>query len=470
MIQKISSFKSTKPVLWNMIIFAIAMVISQSAIECFNVVSTLFTLKASGSVWASVLVQIFRYIPTLLSFAIAPIIIKKFNNRLLIVIAEYVSAFVILFVCVIGFIYGTQNITDSEAKNVKAITYTVYVAVIIWNIFNSVRFLALKNIVYRLSVHEKNINIFNRINNFATSFSYLAAALASLGLIHILSYEYICLILGLTYIISALLYNTFVVFDKDVEISSKPKIKKHSKTFIYTAIILISLAVFSSISFVPRIGTNTNFVINLFMEAKTSNSVQHWVTIYLIVVGAALCLGSLVIFLLGKKILISTSIAFVVVTIISSIFYIYAFGGLNTNIGVIAKSSGNSGVIEHTSTWAHEHKNIMLGIFLTSTFIQYFLFSMFLPVYYDYSYRAVPSEKYAFFAAITMILFQLVAFAFSLGMISIFEKINYQTSYLVFAITLTVLVIIATVVSVMLKKRQRSFTKDHNLKPENEML
>ncbi|MEE3928238.1 hypothetical protein V2E24_01435 [Mycoplasmopsis ciconiae] len=472
--KKLLALKESKPILWNMIIFAVAMVISQTAIESFNVTSTLFTLKTTGSVWLTVLVQAARYLPTLIAFGVAPIIIKKINNKSIIVVSEYVSAILIFFVAVVAF--STEGI-DYKDRAITPLIIVIYIAIIIWNIFNSARFLALKNIVYRISEKEENINIYNRINNFATSISYLVAALVSLGLVSLVPFPWICVILGIFYIISQFLYSTLIVYKHNVEISSKPQIKKHSKTIIYTLSILVLLAIFSSITFVPRFGTNTQFMINLFLEIKNSPDVEFWVSIYLIVIGAALCFGSLAIFLLGKKILISTSVIYALITIALAIFFVFAFGGLGTNVGLFGKIESDKGVDYNKAifdqaviTWAHKNKAVMLSVFLIVTFIQYFVFSMFLPVYFDYSYRTVPSDKYAFFAALTMIIFQLMGLIFTVIITVIFNKINFQSAYLFYAVIVGVFVIAATVLSFVLKARQIKFTKDHHIKAENELL
>lgn len=474
-LMKINSFRENKPVVWNMLIFALAMVISQTAIETFNVTSTLYALNNTGQVWMAALVQILRYLPTLIAFAVAPLIIKKFNHRTIIIVSEIISS-ILLFIAVFVAIF---TLNKPELKNAvlgqSPLIITIYIVVILWNVFNAGRFLALKQIVYRISQDEKQINTYNRINNFATSISYLVAAVASLGFVKLIGFQWSTLILAIAYLISAALYRGFKLLDKEVEISSKPQIIRHSKTLIYTFTILVVLALFSAITFVPRFGTNTQFVTNLFLETKNSANVETWVSIYLIVIGVGLCLGSIVIFLLGKKILITTSILFAVVSIALFIFLLFAFGGFKTNIGLFGSFDSNSNLEKARAIlssqlqanidkgiFAYTHQKLVLGIFLLGTFIQYFLFSMFLPVYFDYSYRTIPKEKYAFFAGITMIIFQFMGLVYSITMITLFNKTNYQFSYLFFVVIILVFVGIAVIAYLLLRVRQAKKVQENN--------
>ncbi|MCU9932574.1 hypothetical protein NWQ33_01190 [Mycoplasmopsis cynos] len=125
-----------------------ALIISILGTEAVKLSSSVYIFKLTENFWLVSLFYLFIQLPALIVYIFGPKIVQKFTNKQIIFFADFSSFLVVLIVFVIYFLIDT-NIYGHTFSWILTISSSLY------GLFNSFRFLAIKNIIFYLSNNSR---------------------------------------------------------------------------------------------------------------------------------------------------------------------------------------------------------------------------------------------------------------------------------------------------------------------------
>ncbi|VEU64307.1 hypothetical protein [Mycoplasmopsis cynos] len=291
-----------------------ALIISILGTEAVKLSSSVYIFKLTENFWLVSLFYLFIQLPALIVYIFGPKIVQKFTNKQIIFFADFSSFLVVLIVFVIYFLIDT-NIYGHTFSWILTISSSLY------GLFNSFRFLAIKNIIFYLSNNSHDMKQYNLFNSLGLSFASFLSPILGFLLFKYFPFWATLLLNMITFLTSTSLYLCLKQKKNHIEFIEQHDVEiKTSKNKYLNWTFAISLGFLITILLYPKqAGINQFF-------SFVNYDYKEWTFIFTICIFGFGLIGTLCSFLLNKINAHNRSLYFnIIILVIALLSFIWLF-------------------------------------------------------------------------------------------------------------------------------------------------
>ncbi|VEU59238.1 MFS transporter [Mesomycoplasma neurolyticum] len=389
----------------NLYKYIIAIFISLIGSGAFKLGTSLYMFKFEGNQWNIASMYLLIQIPTLVIYFFSKRI-SKINSKFSLVISDILSLFLLIISIFLYFLYSKES---------KLFSILMIIINSLLGFVHAFRFIHLRNILYYCSSHEKEIKKYNYLNSWATTLSFVFFPFISL-LFSYFNYYFLIIFNICTYLLSGLLYfslslNKKAIVFKNIKNNEKNYSKNKSKWFftIFFSIV-ISLILypkqsgmfqflkFSNFDFIDRNFSSVIIPVLTSIFGVLGTFISHWLNYKMkSKILAIFCICSFLLVLIGFPWL----------------FIILMF---------------------EKNSWF----SLIFYVLIIS--FQQLLFSLLIPIYYNFHYEMFNKEDNAKQLGLSLIFRTLVSSFAILFFTFLSETYNYYYAFMTYLIIILILI------------------------------
>ncbi|AKF41294.1 membrane protein [Mycoplasmopsis canis] len=278
---KINIFNRTK--------YTSALIISVLGTEIMKLSASVYAFKLTESFWFVTLFYLAMQIPSIFVFFFGSKIVNRFKDKQMIFFADF-SSFIVVTSVLITFLSTDLN------HNGHSFSILLLVANAFYSFFNSIRFLAVRNIIFHLSNNNNDMKLYNILNSFGLIFASFLAPILGIFLFKFLPLWVTLSLNMLTYIVSTSLYMSLKVKKNHLEFSKEKDVEiNHTNASRITKwIFATSFGILTATLLFPKQSGVNNFFNYIHYDYK------DWTFIFSICIFGFALLASLFSFLINK--------------------------------------------------------------------------------------------------------------------------------------------------------------------------
>ncbi|WP_117274913.1 MFS transporter [Mycoplasmopsis edwardii] len=179
--------------------YTLALIISIMGTEALKIASAVYIFKLTDSFWLQSIFFLILQLPSIFIFLSGSKILNRFTNKQIIFFADISSLTVVLIVL-------TIFLSIDATKYANFFSWVLIISGSLYSLFNAVRFLAVKNIIFYLSNNSNDMKKYNLLNNIGILFASFMSPILGFVLFKNLPFWSILVLNIITYLVSTSLY------------------------------------------------------------------------------------------------------------------------------------------------------------------------------------------------------------------------------------------------------------------------